>query len=72
VHHNYLPERLEKKALEILSSYKDGVLLTFPQPMDVDHFAEFHCGATIDFAYLSQDGKTLGLTCFIRPPAKSI
>jgi Zn-dependent peptidase ImmA (M78 family) len=64
LHHCYTPERLEKKAVEILSKYKDGELLLKPQAMDVDHFAEFSCEATIDFAYLSQDGLTLGLTCF--------
>jgi len=64
MYHNWSPERLEKKAEEILAKYNDGVLLTDPAAMDVDHFAEFYCEATIDFAYLSQDGKTLGCTCF--------
>ena len=64
MYHNYSPERLEKKAEEILKTYMDGALLLKPQAMDVDHFAEFYCEATIDFAYLSKDGLTLGLTCF--------
>ena len=64
MYHCYTPERLEKKADEILSKYQNGVLLLKPQAMDVDHFAEFYCKATIDFAYLSKDGQTLGLTCF--------
>jgi hypothetical protein len=64
MHHNWSADRLEKKAEEILSKYNDGALLLKPQAMDVDHFAEFYCKATIDFAYLSKDGLTLGLTCF--------
>jgi hypothetical protein len=56
--------RLEKKADEILSKYKDGALLLKPRAMDVDHFAEFYCKTTPDYAYLSKDGLTLGLTCF--------
>jgi Zn-dependent peptidase ImmA (M78 family) len=64
LYHCYTPERLEKKAEEILAKYKDGALLLKPQAMDVDDFAEFYCEATIDFAYLSSDGLTLGLTCF--------
>ena len=61
MYHYYTSERLEKKAEEILAKYKDGVLLLKPQAMDVDHFAEFYCKATIDFANLSEDGLTLGL-----------
>jgi Zn-dependent peptidase ImmA (M78 family) len=64
LYHEYTPERLEKKAIEILSAYKDGELLRKPMAMDVDHFAEFHLKATIDFANLSQDELTLGCTCF--------
>jgi hypothetical protein len=64
LYHIYSAERLETKALEILKKYKNGELLLFPQAMDVDHFAEFHLNAKIDFANLSQDGKTLGCTCF--------
>lgn len=64
MHHCYSHERLEKKAEEILKKYKDGALLVKPTAMDVDDFAEFYCKATIDFAYLSKDGGTLGLTVF--------
>lgn len=64
MYHQYTAERLEKRAIDILMKYKDGELLATPQAMDVDHFAEFYCNATIDFANLSQDGKTLGCTCF--------
>ena len=64
MYHEYTPERLEKKAIEILSDYRDGELLRKPMAMDVDHFAEFHLKATIDFANLSQDELTLGCTCF--------
>ena len=64
MYHEYTPERLEKKAIEILSAYKNGELLRKPMAMDVDHFAEFHLKATIDFANLSQDELTLGCTCF--------
>jgi len=64
LYHQYTPERLEKKAIEILSSYNDGELLKTPMAMDVDHFAEFYLKATIDFANLSQDGLILGCTCF--------
>ena len=64
MYHKYTAERLEKRATDILTKYKDGELLNTPQAMDVDHFAEFYCNATIDFANLSQDGKTLGCTCF--------
>ena len=64
MYHIYSAERLEKKALEILKKYKNGELLLTPQAMDVDHFAEFHLKAKIDFANLSQDGLTLGCTCF--------
>jgi hypothetical protein len=62
--HNYSAERLERKAEEILTKYLNGALLVKPQAMDVDHFAEFYCKATIDFACLSKDRQTLGLTCF--------
>lgn len=64
MYHNYSPERLEKKAEEILKVYSQGELLVAPQAMDVDHFAEFHLNVKIDFANLSQDKKTLGCTCF--------
>ncbi|MEG2633582.1 MAG: hypothetical protein RSA97_03205, partial [Oscillospiraceae bacterium] len=64
MYHSYSSERLEKKTEEILMKYMDGALLLKPQAMDVDHLAEFYCNATIDFAYLSNDGLTLGLTCF--------
>jgi len=64
LYHIYSAERLESKALEILQKYKDGKLLLAPQAMDVDDFAEFHLNARIDFANLSQDGLTLGCTCF--------
>jgi hypothetical protein len=64
LYHCYTSERLEKKAEEILLKYLDGALLLKPQAMDVDHFAEFYCKATPDYAYLSEDGLTLGLTCF--------
>ena len=64
MYHIYSAERLESKALEILKKYKNGELLLVPQAMDVDHFAEFHLNAKIDFANLSQDGQTLGCTCF--------
>lgn len=64
MYHQYTSERLEKKADDILKKYKNGLLLTMPQAMDVDDFAEFYCNATIDFANLSQDGQTLGCTCF--------
>ena len=62
--HMYSAERLEKKAEKILTEYKEGALLTAPLAMDVDDFAEFYCDAAIDFAYLSQDCKTLGCACF--------
>ena len=64
MYHCYTSDRLEKKVEEILAKYKDGAMLIRPQAMDVDHFAEFYCKATIDFANLSEDGLTLGLTCF--------
>lgn len=64
MHHNYTGEKLEKKAESILCKYKKGLYLEKIEPIDVDDFAEFFVGATIDFANLSQDKKTLGLTCF--------
>lgn len=64
MYHYWSPERLEKKADEILTKYNNGLFLTAPMAMDVDHFAEFYCHATIDFANLSQDCLTLGCTCF--------
>jgi len=64
LYHQYTAERLEKKADDILQKYKNGLLLTTPQAMDVDHFVEFHLKTQIDFANLSQDGLTLGCTCF--------
>lgn len=64
MYHNYSPERLEKKAEDILKAYKQGELLVAPQAMDVDHFAEFYLNAKIDFVNLSQDKQTLGCTCF--------
>jgi len=59
----YMNEQLEKEAESILLKYKDGLLLAAPQAMDVDDFAEFYCNATIDFANLSRDGRTLGCSC---------
>ena len=64
MYHQYSPERLEKKAVEILSVYRGGELLRTPQATDIDDFAEFHLELTVDSAYLSEDGKTLGCTCF--------
>lgn len=64
MYHQYTAERLENRAEGILMKYKGGKLLTEPQAMDVDDFAEFQLGAIIDFANLSQDGQTLGCTCF--------
>ena len=64
MYHQYTPERLEKKAIEILSEYRDGELLKKPMALDVDDFAEFYLKTTIDFANLSQDKMTLGCTCF--------
>jgi hypothetical protein len=53
LHHFYTPEQLEKKAIEILSKYKDGELLLKLQAMDIGHFAEFYCEATIDYAKIA-------------------
>ncbi|MGP6451523.1 ImmA/IrrE family metallo-endopeptidase [Streptococcus dysgalactiae subsp. equisimilis] len=64
MHHNYTGEKLEKKAETILGKYKNGLYLEKIEPIDVDEFAEFFVGASIDFANLSDDKKTLGLTCF--------
>lgn len=64
MYHQYSQEALEKKAEEILMEYKDGYYIRNLEPIDVDEFAEFYIGATIDFANLSDDYKTLGLTCF--------
>ena len=64
MHHMWSADRLEKKAVDILTNYKSGELLTVPQAMDVDHFAELQLNVSIDFAYLSQDKQTLGCTCF--------
>ena len=55
---------MEKRADDILQKYKNGLLLTTPQAMDVDNFVEFHLKTKFDFANLSQDGLTLGCTCF--------
>jgi hypothetical protein len=64
LYHCWTPERLEKKAGEILLKYKDGALLLKPQVMDVDHFAEFYCKATPTMPICPKEGLTLGLTCF--------
>lgn len=64
LYHQYSSERLEKKAVEILSTYREGELLRTPQPMNIDDFAENHLGMSFDYAYLSDDGNTLGCTCF--------
>lgn len=64
MYHQYSSERLEKKAVEILSGYRKGELLRTPQPMNIDDFAENHLGMIFDYAYLSDDGNTLGCTCF--------
>lgn len=64
MYHRYSPERLEKKAIEVLSAYQDGELLRTPQAMDIDDFAECHLKMTFDYAYLSDDGDILGCTCF--------
>ena len=64
MHHNYTEEQLEKRAETILSKYKKGLYLEKIKPINVDEFAEFFVGASIDFANLSDDKKTLGLTCF--------
>lgn len=64
MYHQYSQEALERKAEEILIEYKDGYYIKNLEPIDVDEFAEFYIGASIDFANLSDDYKTLGLTCF--------
>ena len=64
MYHQYSPERLEKKAIEMLSAYRNGELLRKPQATNIDDFAEFHLDLSMDSAYLSKDGKTLGCTCF--------
>lgn len=64
LYHQYTPERLEKKAIEVLSSYRAGELLRIPQATDIDDFAESHLDMSFDYAYLSKDGSVLGCTCF--------
>ncbi|WP_253363293.1 ImmA/IrrE family metallo-endopeptidase [Streptococcus gallinaceus] len=64
LHHKYSKEQLERKALKILNEYENGKMLNKPSPLDVDEFAEFHLGLTIDFANLSSDCLTLGCMCF--------
>jgi len=64
MHYTYSAEQLEIKAEKILNNYKNGFFLEKPSPIDVDDFAEFYVKAIIDYANLSDDKKTLGLTCF--------
>jgi len=63
MYHNYTAERLEKKAIEILSKYNKS-LITEPQEMDVYHFAECFLDLTTDYKNISNDKSLLGLTCF--------
>lgn len=64
MHHIYSAEKLEIKAEKILENYKNGQYLESIIPVDVDEFTEFYLDANIDYANLSNDYKTLGLTCF--------
>lgn len=64
MHHIYSAEKLEIKAEKILKNYKNRQYLKDIIPMDVDEFAEFYLKANIDYANLSNDYQTLGLTCF--------
>ena len=38
--------------------------LSTPQAIDIDKFVEFYLGMTIDYQYLSNDGRYLGMTVF--------
>ncbi|QZO76317.1 ImmA/IrrE family metallo-endopeptidase [Helcococcus kunzii] len=60
----YSGKQLEDKAENMLEVYNNGKHLEVLSPIDVDHFAEFYLKASIDYANLSNDFKTLGLTCF--------
>lgn len=55
---------LENIAEQLLATYRDGYLLENPQPTDIEHFAEFALGASLDFDHLSSDQSILGLTTF--------
>ncbi|AOZ73116.1 hypothetical protein BK816_07275 [Boudabousia tangfeifanii] len=53
---------LDARAQAVLRDY-DPDLLRAPGALDVEHFAEFHLGASLQYEPLSPDGDILGLTC---------
>ena len=42
----------------------DDTLLTTPQPVDIEAFAEFYLGLSLDYVYLSPCGLILGRMVF--------
>lgn len=40
-------------------------VLTNPEPVDIESFAEYHLGLTPDYQYLSHNGTYLGMTVFV-------
>lgn len=64
MHPYYSSAQLEQKAIKILKCYQKGELLTKPQKLDVDDFAEFFLDLRIDYVNLSHDQKILGCMCF--------
>lgn len=50
-------------ATEILSSFAPA-MLTNPQPLDLDNFAEYHLDLTLSFADLSHNESILGMMIF--------
>ncbi|AOZ72071.1 hypothetical protein BK816_01140 [Boudabousia tangfeifanii] len=53
---------LDARAQAVLRDYQPDLLLN-PGALDVEHFAEFYLGASLQYEPLSPDGDILGLSC---------
>lgn len=66
MHHNYTGEKLEKRLNLFFFNIKKACIYKKLNQLMLMILQNFLWGATIDFANLSQDKKTLGLTYFLR------
>lgn len=57
-------EKLELRAEKLLATYRGGLHLDSPAPLDIESFAEYHLDATLDYHRLSEDGSILGMSIF--------
>ena len=65
--HNGIPYLSKKEICDIAENYVRDFspeILYKPQPLDVEAFLEFYLGLTLDYQYLSHDGRYLGMTVF--------